>query len=1130
MFSDIDSISRNKIVSETDKNFFVEAGAGSGKTTMLVNRMVAMVENGIDISRISAITFTKAAAGEFYKRFQKILIERSNPDYVWKDKNIAGQLPKPTQESRKNCEKALKDIDLCFMGTIDSFCNVVLSEHPSEAKIPSDASIIEDDEFEAIIKQEFVKISGGQYGIDMASLAKTFSGMHFNPAEAFVKGMSIVQNNRNVHFNFTKGSDVDIDNKYASQISAVQALVDACLDHPEIVYDGNKDSIAAYDELQSKASVLRSSWTSNTAGVINALKKIVKLCLIKDARNIALLDDSILIEGGRALKLDIASEDGIYTKLQALRYDVSMTFISKSVPFVEKVMHDTGRLNFFDYLYYLREMLKNDAEGDGKLIRYIYDRHSYFLIDEFQDTNPMQAEVFFYLTAANPVSNWRDCDPRPGSLFIVGDPKQSIYRFRSADVTSFLNVKRLFEAGVGEVLMLTRNFRSTKPLCEYFNARFTDLLPEQTDTQSKFEPIPVPEPSKVNVLEGAYYYDCYEGDTARDRFPELKDEVRIVDIIKSLVGNPAYQIVPDGEDTPRPLKFKDFMIILPSKRRLPRYIKAFKDENLPVRVEGKVPFESCEALKAIYAVYAAVADTRNKIALNRTLKSILFRFTNELLATYKNTGRYITLDPVSYKDPDSLQELKGDLIEVDEVLEQLRTLSYKARSLSPAALFVQIMDDFRIYKIVSEDNLEVVYYTLELIRSRERDGSIVTLKDGSEYIKLLMDGESEQERCLSLTDNSDCIHMANLHKVKGLEAPVVILAYAWTFKAQPSLRIEHNEDGSEGYIFNVSKDFSDNVTFSYFETKEFDDEEELETNCLKDENNRLVYVAATRARNVLIASKTKFIYVRANGETEQVTSGWSPLFDGMQDFMPLLTDNPTTIKNTAEVVNDAKELYETAAEESSLKDRTGQDPTYEIKNPSHTIMKSKMEEDSEQTAEKNTSEDKKNDGRKDEWNVHKIPALIGTMTHRFMEKIISSKNTIDKADAIDEIIREYRMPVYVPFEEDIRKALMKVSEVLGNGGYDQKNNAPKDIIATLINAEEVFCEVPFCYKEEIKLWNGVMDVIYRQGDKWHILDYKTNADGSDLDIKYQGQLEAYIKAFKVMTGEDADAMTYHIDI
>ena len=92
---DKDTLSRNQIVSDIEKNFFVEAGAGSGKTTMLVNRMAAMVESGIDIKKICAITFTRAAAGEFHDRFQKILIERSDPDTVWVKDDRPGSLPCP---------------------------------------------------------------------------------------------------------------------------------------------------------------------------------------------------------------------------------------------------------------------------------------------------------------------------------------------------------------------------------------------------------------------------------------------------------------------------------------------------------------------------------------------------------------------------------------------------------------------------------------------------------------------------------------------------------------------------------------------------------------------------------------------------------------------------------------------------------------------------------------------------------------------------------------------------------------------------------------------------------------------------------------------------------------------------
>ena len=109
MAKDIDELSRDKIRNDINTNFFVEAGAGSGKTSVLVDRMVSMVEGGVDISKICAITFTKAAAGEFYARFQKKLSESKTA----------------------RAKEALKNIDLCFMGTIDSFCSMVLSEHPS---------------------------------------------------------------------------------------------------------------------------------------------------------------------------------------------------------------------------------------------------------------------------------------------------------------------------------------------------------------------------------------------------------------------------------------------------------------------------------------------------------------------------------------------------------------------------------------------------------------------------------------------------------------------------------------------------------------------------------------------------------------------------------------------------------------------------------------------------------------------------------------------------------------------------------------------------------------------------------------------------------------------------------------
>ena len=239
-----DSLSRTKIVSQINTNFFVEAGAGSGKTTMLVNRMVAMVEEGIDIGKISAITFTKAAAGEFYDRFQKKLIERSNPALVGyvPEESRPGDLKPLTEEGRKRCEKALQNIDLCFMGTIDSFCNMILSEHPFDARIPSDSTIISDDELKVVLSRIFVLISEEKLGLDAEKQQKlkkkydNFCKLHRDPKEVFLAAMPVLLEHRNAEIHYAKDvAMVDFDASYAAEKKFLEKLAAAYLKNNNII-------------------------------------------------------------------------------------------------------------------------------------------------------------------------------------------------------------------------------------------------------------------------------------------------------------------------------------------------------------------------------------------------------------------------------------------------------------------------------------------------------------------------------------------------------------------------------------------------------------------------------------------------------------------------------------------------------------------------------------------------------------------------------------------------------------------------------------------------------------------------------------------------------------------------------
>ncbi len=1133
-----DAKSREIIVSDIRNNYFVEASAGSGKTTMLVNRMVAMVEKGIDIDQICAITFTKAAAGEFYDRFQKLLIERSNPDYKWADTGNAGQLPQPTDETRDKCVRALENIDLCFMGTIDSFCNMVLSEHPSEAGIPSDSSIMSDEDVETLYKQIFIGVCQGKYNSyndKLEELGKSFQALHKKPESVFVTGESIIMNNRNAHFNYAHVVETEIDRVFEKEKDTIVKAIKFIVDHPEFKYSTENKNLAAWEELENTYRIIRRRWGSSIPNVKYALGAIRYLRLIPEAADH--IPPSIVDcfePGGKKggwLEPTFAKNEGFISEIKNFQYSVTMTFLEACIPIIEKAMRDKGNLSYFDYQYYLRDMLRNDAEKGGKLIRYISNRHSFFLIDEFQDTNPLQAEIFFYLCSENPQPKWTQCEPRPGSLFIVGDPKQSIYRFCSADVTSYLNVKKLFK---DNVLYLTSNFRSTDKVCEYFDRIFPKMLPEDTRDQSKYEKIDKKE-EICDELQGIYSYYAYTG-TMEKEHPEETDPKQVVSIVKRLVNNENYKIRTNDDKTPRSIEFGDIMVITSSKKKIKPILNYMDEVGIPTRVEGNVPFGENKALIEIYKVYAAIADPGDTISLYGALTGKLIGLSNNEIIEYKQI--YDQKYNNDNKRKHRCLSLKTD-IEIDEhdgstyrvvasKINELIRLHRKASKLSPAALFFEILENYRVYERVEAKKLEIVYYTLELIRNGEQNGTIVTLKDGSDYLGELISESSEVERCLSLNDDKNAVHIANLHKVKGLEAPVVILTTATKYEHAPDMRIEHLDDGVEGYIFSISKqkEGKEQQYDTLLSTSDYPDENSREAEALKAENLRLSYVAATRARNVLVIG---------NGiGGKALTSKWCDISEPETPDIFTATEDGNNVVVKEQIDVAATPLYNDAQKSCVLNGRASEDRSFVVKKPSHQHIGSKIEEEEISVSDISVDTDEGNISETLDLGAHKYPSLLGTTTHKLMEMIVSTSNKVDPKRAIDEIINEYITPALESYETELRKALTEVADRIQNGGYPQNNAVSQDILSTLLNADEVYCEVPFCYSEEGEegkvVWNGIMDVVYSSQGKWHIVDYKTNSDGNDLDEKYKGQLDAYVRAFKVTTGQDADAMTYHIAI
>lgn len=1081
--NDMDKLARERISNETGTNFFVEAGAGSGKTTQLVNRMASMVKAGIDVRKICAITFTKAAALEFYKRFQKELARTA----------------KKTDDEliRQRCTDALQNIDLCFMGTIDSFSHLILHEHPIEGRIPSSSAVVDDSRISAVYQREYSNILHGEYGDELLEKFRLFSKVQREPMKTFTLFFKEIIDSRSSDIIYDAPPEGSIDELFAKEKAAFMQAVDCIVAHKE-KWSENKGQQPGNEAVETLHKRYRGTWDNDFDGVFKAFGQLTKFRLMCHPSEVGILKESLFCPYESKGKIQYYVFDfenfDLYRELMEYQYSATMDFLVSAAGKVAEKLRRTGELTYFDYALYLRDMLRRDTVSGGKLIRHIYDRHSFYLVDEFQDTDPMQAEILFFLTAEEPVSDWRKCRPKAGSLFIVGDPKQSIYRFRSADVAAFKEVRRLFEEGAGEVLELTRNFRSTNTLKSSFNEMFRTLLPEGTADQSRFSAIPIEE-QKGGQFTGVWYYNTQmKGQSVVD------EDIDVANIIHSLVGREEYLIADKDTKELRPLRYSDFMLLTMSKFHIAQFASTFTQLGIPSRVEGSAEFAECPALKAMSEIMAAVGSPDSETAVYAALTGQVFCIPDSELLRLKEMSIWLKLS-----NGDRIKENGSE--ELCLAVNKLKSLVSASYSLSPSALFSKAMDELRIADRCGADSLEYLYFALELLRNAETAGEVMSVSDGAAFISQLLGG-NDTERCLSLQRDENKVHIANLHKVKGLEAPVVILAHPYKRHFDPDRRNEHRPEGDTVRFFRLSGRDNE-ITITSAETKKFPAAFELEKASADAETLRLLYVAATRARNVLLISHG----VKSNGDTAN-NNPWEPLLPFAEgSFYECVMPGKPQFADRNETVA-AAGLYD-KGEENVLADRSAEEATYTLSLPSQIKLNDVV---------KNDSAENETEVRDSGYNA----ALAGTMVHKLMECIVSA-NTLPPADElITGIMNSFEA------EDGYGSLLRGVYDRMTAGGFPQTNGMPDDILAELRGAEEVCCEVPFCRKvtdgDSTAIWHGVIDLLYRKDGCWRIVDYKTNAEAVGLDDKYKGQLDAYKEAFRAVTGEEADAFIYHIDV
>jgi len=268
-------------------------------------------------------------------------------------------------------------------------------------------------------------------------------------------------------------------------------------------------------------------------------------------------------------------------------YAGSIKFVLPAVEYYHELRRKVSLLNFQDLLIKTSHLLRDYPE----VRQYFQQKYKCLLVDEFQDTDPIQAEIIFYLTGRDVYEkNWQKLIPRPGSLFVVGDPQQSIYRFRRADIDIYNLVKGLIKKGGGEVLKLKANFRSVHSIGSYLNPIFEELFSSgQGKYQAEYSPMQTVWEDNPQYISGVKQLiiskESNKDDTIR------QDAQSIARIIRDIVGSPASSTT-----------YKDFMILLRYRSRMDVYARTLAEYGIPFTVSGSASLNESRTDKRVVKI------------------------------------------------------------------------------------------------------------------------------------------------------------------------------------------------------------------------------------------------------------------------------------------------------------------------------------------------------------------------------------------------------------------------------------------------------------------------------------------------------------------------------------------------
>jgi ATP-dependent helicase/nuclease subunit A len=835
-----DAEARRRIRDDLRTTLFVEAAAGTGKTSALVARIVSLLSTGKGtLDRVVAVTFTEKAAGEMKLRL-RAEIEKARGEQGLGEKQ------------RRRLEQALAELELARIGTIHAFCGDLLRERPVEAGVDPRFEVAPEDEsqrmlgraFEAWFQRtladptegvrrvlrrrprgwraqgprEMLRAAAASL-IDHRDFAAPWRREPFDRAAAINGVME-----RLVEIGALAARATAPGDYLAQNLAEIQAFVNETR-HLEALRGRDHDRLEA--ELRDLAKSRRVHWHWR-----GSLRR----------RYAPDLDRAALIARRDAVKAEL---DAV---LEACDADLAPLLREELRPVVEdyeRLKQRAGKLDFLDLLLRARNLIRDERSVREELQK----RFTHFFVDEFQDTDPLQAEILLLLTAEDPAeTNWRRVTPIPGKLFLVGDPKQSIYRFRRADVAIYEATKRQLSERGAEVVQLETSFRGLRSLQTAVNAAFEPLMrgsedgsqadyvalqPWREDPRGRPAVVALPVPRPYGDYGKVVHWKIEES------FPDA-----VGAFVNWLVEKSGWAVVEPGHSAPVAIEPRHVCLLFRRFKSYQEdvtrpYVRALEVRRVPHVLVGGRSFHDRDEVLAIRNALCAIEWPDDELRVFATLRGPLFALGDDpLLAFRHRVGRF---HPLRRLDVDALEASDREVADALAVLARL----HAGRNRRPIAETIeQLLRAVRAHAGIAiwptgEQALANCLRMIDLARRFERRGApsfrafVERMEEEAER------GEAEDAPVVE--EGTEGVRIMTVHRAKGLEFPVVVLADPTcnATRAVPSRHVDPARGlWAEPLCGCAPRDLLDAAGA------------ELRRDAA--ESVRLAYVAATRARDLLV--------------------------------------------------------------------------------------------------------------------------------------------------------------------------------------------------------------------------------------------------------------------------------------